>query len=185
VRTKKILIITCGKFEKKTTNHVRESVTRVLGLATDLKECSLDVSEFYHPARRQYNADRLLETMSARAPVEYMKCMSLFRGDLFIPILTYIFGQAQLNGRIGIASPYRLRNELYGLKEDNNLMLERFSKVVLHELGHTFGLIHCKNTLCIMRSSTYMEDLDQKNTEFCRQCSEKLQVELDKVLHKH
>ena len=135
-----------------------------------------NISQFYNPARRQYNADLLLEILASRAPEGYLKYISLFRGDLFIPILTYIFGQAQLNGNYGIASLFRLRNELYGLKENNDLMLERFSKVVIHELGHTFGLIHCNHPVCIMRSSTYVEDLDQKELQFCIHCREKLDV---------
>lgn len=161
-------------FEKRTTRHIMEVIGRAFQVKVDHVECTMDVSQFYNPARRQYNADLLLEAMSARAPAGYLKYISLFRGDLYIPILTYIFGQAQLNGSFGIASLFRLRNELYGLPEDYELMLDRFAKVVVHELGHTFGLIHCTHPICIMRSSTYVEDLDQKETRFCRHCSERL-----------
>lgn len=153
-------------------------VASVFRVDVDMKECTMDVSEFYNPARRQYNADELLVNSYARAPEGYYRYMSLFRGDLYIPILTYIFGQAQLNGNSGIASLFRLRNELYGLKEDHELMLERFAKVVVHELGHTFGLIHCINPVCVMRSSTYVEDLDQKEGNFCLHCREKLDARL-------
>jgi archaemetzincin len=75
-----------------------------------------------------------------------------------------------LNGNIAIASLYRLRNELYGMKNDEGLMTERFSKEVIHELGHTFGLIHCHHSTCVMRSSTYVEDIDQKNLHLCDRC---------------
>lgn len=156
-------------------------ISTVFQMGVDHLECTMDVSQFYHPARRQYNADQLLEAMSLRVPGGYLKYISLFRGDLYIPILTYIFGQAQLNGKHGIVSLYRLRNELYGLQENNDLMLRRFSKVVVHELGHTFGLIHCTHIACIMQSSTYVEDLDQKDLKFCRSCRENLDTNL-KVL---
>ena len=94
----------------------------------------------------------------------------MFNVDLFIPILTYIFGQAFLNGRTGIASAYRLSNERYGIKTDDKLILERFIKEVIHELGHTFGLIHCHIPACVMRSSTYVEDIDQKSMHLCLNC---------------
>jgi len=100
--------------------------------------------------------------------------MGLFRVDLFIPILTYIFGQAVLNGNTGIVSLFRMKNELYGLPQNNNLLIERFRKVVIHELGHTFGLIHCQYPNCVMRSSTYVEDIDQKKNFFCKNCQEEL-----------
>ena len=181
MKKQKIIIVTCGKFEKKTTKHIMKDISTIFHMDVDLKECALDISQYYNPARRQYNADLLLEILASRAPEGYLKGISLFRGDLFIPILTYIFGQAQLNGKYGIASLFRLRNELYGLKENNDLMLERFSKVIIHELGHTLGLIHCNHPVCIMRSSTYVEDLDQKELQFCIHCREKLDAKLGLV----
>jgi len=98
------------------------------------------------------------------------KTIGLFIVDLYIPILTYIFGQAFLNGRCGIASLYRLSNERYGMSADDALLLERFKKEVIHELGHTLGLIHCHVPTCVMRSSTYVEDIDQKSAKFCPGC---------------
>ncbi len=170
MKKNKIILITCGTFEKKTTEHIQQSISSIFHLDVDCSECALDISQFYNPARRQYNADLILEEIIRRAPAGYMKYINLFRGDLFIPILTYIFGQGQLNGKHGIASLYRLRNELYGLEEDYDLMLERFTKVVIHELGHMFGLVHCHNPNCVMRSSTYVEDLDQKEVNLCSKC---------------
>ena len=93
-----------------------------------------------------------------------------FSVDLFIPILTFLFGQSILNGNTSVISLYRLRNELYGIKRDESLKQERLIKVIVHEIGHMFGLIHCQHPVCIMNSSTYVEHLDQKNAEFCEQC---------------
>jgi archaemetzincin len=172
---KNIIVVTCGRFEKGTTQYMMQRIADTFHVQVNLKECDMDVTKFYDPARRQYNANLLIESLRSRAPVGYLKYMGLFRGDLFIPILTYIFGQATLNGQYALASMYRLRNELYGLAPDNDLMLERFGKVAIHELGHTFGLIHCNNPVCIMRSSTYVEDLDMKYMEFCQDCQDVLQ----------
>ena len=40
----------------------------------------------------------------------------------------------------------------------------------MHELGHTFGLIHCLQPRCVMNASTYVENIDQKPAEFCSSC---------------
>jgi archaemetzincin len=98
------------------------------------------------------------------------KTIGLFSVDLFIPVFTYIFGQAYLNGRAGIAFLYRLTSELYGIRKDDDLLLQRFSKEVIHEPGHMFGLTHYTDRLCVMRSGTYIEDIDLKTSEFCRIC---------------
>ena len=105
---------------------------------------------------------------------ESNKTIGLFNVDLFIPILTYIFGQAFLGGRTGIASLYRLNNECYGMKKNDKLLLDRFQKEVIHELGHTLGLIHCNISSCVMRSSTYVEDIDQKEHMLCPGCRKEI-----------
>ncbi|MBE0653950.1 MAG: archaemetzincin family Zn-dependent metalloprotease [Bacteroidales bacterium] len=171
---KTIILVTCGTFEKEITDCVASHIERELKFAVLLKRCTLDLGNFYNPGRRQYDANLILKAISERVPEGFIKAIGLLKVDLYIPILTYIFGQGFLNGHTAIASLFRLRNELYGLKPDNNLLLERFSKVVLHELGHTFGLIHCLDPVCIMRSGTYVEDLDQKDVHFCHSCREEL-----------
>jgi len=144
----------------------------------NLKEGHLDVSEFYDPTRRQYNGIRLINEVETSHATDTTKTIGLFNVDLFIPILTYIFGQAFLNGRTGIASNYRLSNERYGIRTDDKLVLERFIKEVIHELGHTLGLIHCHVPTCVMRSSTYVEDIDQKSTHLCLNCRNELKLNL-------
>jgi archaemetzincin len=106
-----------------------------------------------------------------------LKTIGLLDVDLFIPILTYIFGQAVFKGNTGIVSLYRLKNEQYGMKPDEDLLFQRFKKVIIHELGHTFGLVHCYNPTCVMRSSTYVEDIDQKDPGLCLSCREEINLQ--------
>lgn len=167
-----IILLSCDHFEEDITNSIAEDIQREFHTTVVFQEYTMDVSLFYNPRRRQYDANEILQAISSIHPDSSAKTIALFRVDLFVPILTYIFGQAFLNGKTAIASLHRLKNELYGLKQDNDLLIKRFRKVVIHELGHTFGLIHCQNPICIMRSSTYVEDIDQKEIHFCFQCKE-------------
>jgi len=164
----------CGYFDGKVLEILSKDINLFFNCHSEQAICSLDMSTFYNPARRQYDANSLIKSLSPLATDETIKVMGILRVDLFVPILTYIFGQAELGGNTGVSSLYRLRNELYGLEIDNNLLIERFRKVVLHETGHLFGLIHCHTPGCLMRSSTYVEDLDQKELRFCHSCSDQL-----------
>jgi archaemetzincin len=175
-----IILIACGHFEQSLTGRIENDIERTFHYPVIFRKCNLEISRFYNPGRRQYDANDLLEVVSNSCIPGSFKTMGIFRVDLYIPILTYIFGQAELNGNTGIASLYRLRNELYGLEPDNGQLTERFSKVVIHELGHMFGLIHCKYPVCIMRSSTYVEDLDQKEIRFCQTCQAELDLKMGK-----
>ena len=132
--------------------------------------CHLDLNPYYNPGRRQYDGNKLLHHLNGCTHNIYDRLICLFRVDLYIPILTYIFGQAILGEKTAIASIYRLRNELYGLNRDEDLLLSRAIKEVIHELGHTFGLLHCHSPACVMRSSTYVEDIDQKSSRLCNRC---------------
>lgn len=163
-------LISFGYFENDFLEMIADSVTREFNIPVHIKEGHLDLSEFYDPARRQYNGNLLLKKVDNQYASESIKTFGLFYVDLFIPILTYIFGQAFLGGRTAIASIYRLSNERYGLKEIDNYLLTRFTKEVIHELGHTFGLIHCHVPGCVMGSSTYVEDIDQKSSNLCIKC---------------
>jgi archaemetzincin len=163
-------LISFGYFDADFIRNIAEAVKKELFLDVHIKECHLDLSEFYDPSRRQYNGVKLVHEVENSFSSDSSKTIGLFTVDLFIPILTFIFGQAFLKGRTGIASNYRLRNESYGIKTDDRLILERFIKEVIHELGHTFGLIHCHIPTCVMRSSTYVEDIDQKSTHLCLNC---------------
>ena len=165
-----ILIINHGNFEKDFLDAISASISREYHQAVTIQESHLDLSEFYDPMRRQYNGNKLMVELDSWSSLNHIKNIGLFRVDLFNPILTYIFGQAALNGNIGVASLYRLRNEQYGMKKDDALLLERFQKVIIHELGHMFGLVHCHVPPCVMRSSTYVEDIDQKKIQLCSKC---------------
>lgn len=171
-----ITLITFGYFDKDFLEKIGEAVKNEFHCSVNLKEGRIDLSEFYDPTRRQYNGNNLLKLVDFMSFPDSLKTLGLFNVDLFIPILTFIFGQAFLNGRSGIASLYRFSNERYGMDADNQFLLDRCRKEVIHELGHTFGLIHCSNSTCVMRSSTYVEDIDQKTQHLCSKCREEFEM---------
>lgn len=171
-----ITLISFGYFEKGLLEMVVDDVEREFSLPVKIQDGHLDLSEFYDSARRQYDGNKLIKEIDFRFVSDTVKILGIFNVDLFIPILTYIFGQAFLNGRAGIASIYRLNNERYGIKADEKIFVDRIRKEVIHELGHTFGLIHCKNPDCVMRSSTYVEDIDQKSSHLCNHCRLNLMI---------
>lgn len=165
-----VTIISFGNLGKDLSEKLTRAVSEEYDCNVHMKEVHPDLSDFYDAGRRQYHGDKLLKEVEAMMTNGSGKTIGLFTVDLFIPILTFIFGQAQLGGRAAVASLYRLRNECYGLPPDEAVMHNRLIKEVIHELGHTCGLIHCFVSDCVMRSSTYVEDIDQKGTQLCSGC---------------
>jgi len=131
----------------------------------------LDTIMAFAPGRRQYHATLLLAALLRHRREPTAKILGLTSMDLFIPVLTFVFGQSQLDGPGAIVSTHRLRSEYYGLPPDEGLLLDRAIKEAVHELGHAFGLVHCPEADCVMHASTYVEEVDLKSSEFCTRCA--------------
>ena len=138
----------------------------------------LDPSFAFDTYRNQFNSTYIIAALLDRYPAHSGKIIGITEVDLFVPVLTYVFGEAQLDGRIAVLSTYRLREELYGLDPNPKLEHIRLLKEANHELGHTFGLIHCHNPECVMHSSTSAEEIDVKGKNFCEECEQAMREAL-------
>lgn len=126
--------------------------------------------ESFEARRNQFYSTRILKEMLGTVPRDAFKLLGVTDKDLCIPILTYVFGEAQVGGTAAVVSLARLRQEHYGLTPDPPLLLERLRKECLHELGHTFGLVHCPSRDCVMYLSNTVVDVDTRGRDFCRGC---------------
>lgn len=128
-----------------------------------------------HDAHRgQHDATTLLRAALPLCPRDATRVLVVTEYDIFIPMLTFIFGQAQVNGPAAILSLARLRQEFYGLPALRELFLERALKEIVHELGHTFGLVHCADRTCAMSLSINVTNIDVKRSELCAACADTL-----------
>jgi archaemetzincin len=133
-----------------------------------------DVEWAFDAGRRQYASIPVLERLARDCPEDALKLLAVTARDLFIPVLTFVFGQAQLGGRVGVVSLARLRQEFYGLPADREIFVRRAFTEVLHETGHLFGLVHCANRQCAMSLSTNVRQIDGKSDAYCGACAARL-----------
>ncbi len=131
----------------------------------------LDLQPSLVPSRRQYHATLVLAALLRHQPEPSAKIVGIVAVDLFSPVLTFVFGQAQFDGPSAVVSTYRLRAEFYGLPPDEGLLVDRAIKECVHELGHAFGLVHCHYYGCVMHASTAVDEVDLKGSVFCRHCA--------------
>jgi len=143
---------------------------RTLGLPVRIQRPWFDPEECFDASRGQYRSTLLLERLLAAPPDGAVRRLGITSVDLFIPILTFVFGEAQLDGTAAVVSTHRLAPEMYGLPPDPKLLVARVEKEAIHEVGHTLGLVHCFDGACVMHASTYVEEIDLKEAEFCAGC---------------
>jgi len=151
-------------------NPLSEKISATFHRDSTIASLPVDPSSTYDISRNQYNSSLLLAKLLEIKPRNAHRILGITDLDLFIPILTFVFGEAQLNGPAAVVSIHRLRNQFYGLKRNEQLLRDRLEKETIHELGHTFGLIHCRNDLCVMNVSTYVENIDIKSSRLCQSC---------------
>jgi archaemetzincin len=152
-------------------------IFKTFHLKTRRREFKINLKEAFDSNRSQYNSSLILRQLIMTPPRDAEKILAVLDVDLFIPILTFVFGEAQLKGIGAVVSTRRLDNRFYGLPEDREVTTDRLLKEAVHELGHTFGLIHCSQPRCVMNSSTYVENIDLKPAELCPLCQKSIKVE--------
>lgn len=125
----------------------------------------------FDTARGQWSAPEMLKALLAARPASAERILGVTGRDLFIPVLSFVFGQAQMDGPTAVVSLARLSQAFVGLPEDRALLLARARKEALHELGHTFGLVHCPDAACPMSLSAGVVQVDRKGEAFCASCA--------------
>ncbi|MCA1732782.1 MAG: archaemetzincin family Zn-dependent metalloprotease [Acidobacteria bacterium] len=165
-----IAVGTAGGVDPEGVDFAEASISSTLGIPTRRIDPFPEPDFAWDPTRRQHSSTLMLRDALSRRPADAFKIVILTEHDIFIPMLTFVYGQAQLGGPAAVVSFARLRQEFYGLPPDRPLYLERIGKESLHELGHTLGLTHCGDKLCTMSLSTTIQQLDFKRAAYCEAC---------------
>ena len=175
-----IVVSPIGEVDAALCDIVAEETGQSFGFPTRIAPLFTELDFAYDTERRQYHSTRILEKLADAAPPDTLKIIGITTADLFIPILTHVYGEAQLGGTACIISTYRLReNPNPGAKRVP--LKERAVKEAIHELGHTFKLKHCPEHTCIMHYCRSIADVDRKTSGFCRHCKVMMEDELKRM----
>jgi archaemetzincin len=158
---------------------VRQGVETAFALPTHLMTVNGPPADSLDPNRGQHSSTKILRWILNRLPAGAGKVVGITDVDLFIPVLTFVFGEAQVDGPAAVVSTARLRLTYNERPAAPTLLEARLLKESLHELGHTFGLVHCPDGACLMSRSNSVLEVDQKRTVFCRDCRQRLRKLLE------
>jgi archaemetzincin len=158
--------------------HLGKEIRTVFGYPTDIRPLLEEKDLWADPIRKQYHSTPILDTLAIIGPTDAIKILAVTKVDLFIPILTHVYGEAQLGGKACILSTYRFSE---GLAPGAEIFADRILKEAVHELGHTFNLRHCQDASCVMHYCRGVKEVDRKSNRFCRYCAVLLQDEMKKL----
>ena len=165
---KTLKIMPFGEISQELLDAISEELRYTFNILCDILGPAGLPKEYYNQFRHQFVADRVLDFLSERFKGNIL---AVTDEDLYSERLSFIFGQAELPGRVAIVSIHRLDLKFYKQKGDKNLLKERTVKEAVHEVGHAlFGLTHCPNHRCVMCFSNTIVDVDRKDKNLCDVC---------------
>lgn len=126
-------------------------------------------ADAYYKPRNRYRADSILTYLEKRYPGQ--KVVAITSVDISASVHGYpdwgVFGLASFTTDVSVVSTYRFKGK--------NLH-DRTYKVVMHELGHTYKLPHCKSKYpCMMKAANhFIKNIDREPLNFCPSCNKTL-----------
>jgi archaemetzincin len=167
---KKLHLLPVGNVDAQLLEGLGHALYDKFKMQAEILLPALDPAFALHAERQQYHSSEILASMQRYVSENTWRILGVTQLDLYIPILTFVFGEAQLGGKGAIVSYHRLRQEFYGLPRDPNVLAHRLLVESVHELGHTLDLTHCHDYQCAMAPSHAVEWIDIKDSGFCEDC---------------
>ena len=163
-------LIPIGDIDNKILEYTQIELEKRFNVSVEIGRQLEEPTYAYHKHKKQYNSTKILKKIHKLKLTGYDRILGIVDVDLYVPERTFVFGGADVKKKVSAISLTRLRQEFYDLPEDSALFKYRTIVEAVHELGHTYGLYHCKNNKCVMFLSNTIGDTDHKGAELCSNC---------------
>jgi len=140
---KLLQLLPVGNIDAALIEGLAPAMTEAFRAPCEIVTRALDPVFALHIERQQYHSSEIVKRMQDWVSQDTWRILGVTAVDLYVPILTFVFGEAQMGGPCAVVSAHRLRQEFYGLPGDRDLLQQRLIKEAVHEVGHTLQLTHC------------------------------------------
>lgn len=164
-------LLKMGRIPETAIRVVAANIQTMLEVPVEMLAPMAIPEDAFKPHRGQYDAGLILKHLAQFSFPCHPCVLAITDVDICSPILTYVFGEAELGLKLAIISDFRLKDSADGTPAPMSLYYERLAKVALHEIAHTFSLYHCEAPKCLMQITPKVHDLDEIDIYFCERCS--------------
>ena len=170
----KIVVVPIGETDFGLINRLATEVGPVFSRSVDILKGMKMPEEALNVIRNQFYALVIMSKLERIKSNPREKVIAVCEEDLYIPEENYVLGYADALAGTAIVSLNHMRQEFYGLPEDDAKIYPRLFKEAVHQMAHLFSLSECRNPKCINYYSQLMLDIDNKGDKFCDICRRQL-----------
>lgn len=165
-----IVILNDGVADEGMLAMLKEFLHRRFNLPVRVEKNPVVLPAAARPKRQQWELRELLKTVISRVRGDG-RCVLLTCKDTFTQDMNWSTGIARCNGTTAVVSICRLDPTFWGEPYDRAWHYRRARKIVLHELGHTFGEFgHCEDWACAVHGSGSIGEIDKTGDDYCKHC---------------
>lgn len=170
----KIVLAPLGEVDFILVNRLATSIGPVFDRSVDILKGMKVPEESYNVIRGQNYASVILNKLERVKANQREFIVGLLEEDIYLPDEAFIIGYSDTVLRTAVVSLFRIRQEFYGLPEDDKKVFSRLFKQSIFHLSPLFNLPSCRNPRCINYYSQKMFDIDSKGEKFCDLCRRKI-----------
>jgi archaemetzincin len=163
-----------GEVDYMLVNRLATAIGPVFNRSVDILKGMKLPTEAFNVVRNQHYARVVLAKLERAKANSREKVIAVCEEDLYVPDETFVMGWGDGLSGTAIVSLYHIRQEFYGLPEDERKVYPRLYKEAVHHLSHLFDLTECRNPKCVNYYSQEMLDIDSKSERFCDVCRRQL-----------
>ncbi len=170
----KIVLVPLGEVDFIMVNKLATNIGPIFNRSVDIIKGMKVPEESYNVIRGQNYATVLLNKLERvkASPREFV--LGILEEDIYLPDEPFVLGYSDTVSRTAVVSLFKMRQEFYGLPEDEQKIFSRLFKQAVHYLSPLFGLSSCRNPKCVNFYSQDMFDIDNKLEKLCDICQRQL-----------
>jgi archaemetzincin len=166
----KIVIVPLGDVDYFQINKLSTTLSARFGHSVDILQGIKVPNEAYDLIKGQYFATMILQKLELLKANEKEKILGVIEDDIYNTRHHVLVSDVDAIGGTALVSMFQLKQQFYGLPDDEKMIYQRLVKEATRMVGALFSIPFCRNPKCVMFYSEDMFDIDQKSEKFCDIC---------------
>ncbi|MBN2227524.1 MAG: hypothetical protein JW763_09180 [candidate division Zixibacteria bacterium] len=170
----KIVVVPLGEVDFMMVNKLATNIGPVFNRSVDILKGMKMPEESYNVIRNQYYAAIILAKLERVKANQREHVIGVCEEDIYLPDEAYVLAHADSVLGTAVVSLNKIRQEFYGLPEDDTKVYDRLYKLAVDQVSFLCDVAACRNPKCVHYYSQTMMDIDNKGSKLCDICKRQL-----------